>query len=254
MAYVIPQPIVTYTNPLQPLPSRVFLEPREGRFVVPVEIDWDGKAGGTSTVLVNVNGNTTQPVSQIVMLDVDNTANGSPVSFYFADTVDTLTVSGGEAGLFPVFTQQLQFYVSSPAAFATDITRLRVLNYRQEPVANPAPNFTEIATALNIAAAGTVAILPATVSGTLVGYSVNFSGAASGAAASAWTGRLIDHTSGMVIDGASAFAPQNGFFSGLILNVEGIAVRFAGGIDFVTTIGAAWASLAANVSIRYRQP
>lgn len=251
MAYVIPQPIVTYNNPSAPVASVSFVEPREGKFLIPVEIDWDGT---TKTFLINVQGITTQPFSQIVMLDVDNSLSGADVTFYFPDTQDTLVVPAESGGLFPVFTRLLQTYASSPGALATDVTRFRFLNYRQEPISLPPPEFSDVATALNLTAAGTTALIPAGVSGTLVGYSVNV-GLQAGAGDGVWTGTLKDHATGMVIDQASVTVGSNATFFGIVLNAAGIALRFSSGLDFVITNSAtAFVSQQANVAARYRTP
>lgn len=254
MAFKIPQPIVLLPGGqgFPNLRSLAFETPKEGRRYIPVEIDWTGTP---TTYEVNVAGLTTQTFSQMVMLDIDNTQSGADVTFYFPDSTDTLVVPADSAGLFPIFTNALLMYVSAPLALASDITRFRILNYRQEPIANPPPEFSDVATALNLTAPGTTAILPATQSGTLVGYTVNFTGNANAGGFSGWTGALIDHASGKTIEQGSIIVPTASAESQIIMNTTGIALRFAGGLDFtITNFDAAWTSQQANVAVRYRTP
>lgn len=252
MAYTIPLPIVNYNLPATVLPSLVFEQPREGRRIVPIELTW---AGNGETYQINVQGIATQPFSQIVMLDVDNSTSGADVTFYFPDTQDILVVPAGSGGLFPVFTMQVQVYASAPQALLGDVTRFRVLNYRQEPVALPPPQFSQIATALGIAGPGTTPIVAAGISGTLTSYSVNVGLQANGAGFSNLTAALVDHGTGAVIDQASVTVETARAFSGTILFASGIAVRFADGLDIVVAnAGLAFVTQVTNAAIRYHTP
>lgn len=253
MPFTIPQPIRLLPGgaKLPVLSSLSFREPVEGKAFIPVEIDWSG-AGESYDI--NVRGLTTQTFSQIVMLDVDNTQSGAPVTFYFPDSLDTLVIPGESGGLFPVFTRALEFYASAPQALASDVTRFRILNYRQEPIDLPPPEPTTVAAAVGLTSAGTTNLL-AGKSGTLIGYSLNFTGQASASAASGFQGVLQDHATSAVIDQANAVAFTNGFVFGVLLNVTNVAIRFSNGIDFIiTNTGSAWVSEVANLTLRYRQP
>src|SRR6185437_7618311 len=101
-SFVIPKPIQMFPGgaTLPVLPSLTFIHPSEGRRYIPVNIGW---AGDGATYQMNVNGLTTQPFSQIVMIDVDNSQCGAEVTFYFPDSSDTLTIPPESSGLFPVF-------------------------------------------------------------------------------------------------------------------------------------------------------
>lgn len=250
MSLLIPQPIKSFNRKLAIYPALTFREPSEGKMILPLELDWDG-AG--STFDINVAAITTQPFSQIVMLDVDNTQSGADVQFIFPDTQDTLTVPAYEAGTFPVFTGGRLFYVAAPMALASDITRVRVLNYRQEPVANPSPEFHNAAASnqINFPVAATP-ILAATISGTLVGYSI-FVGALGGAGGGSAVISLKDHTAGTLIDNAPLQLAANGVFNGFTNQAENFAYRFAGGID---VIGGATGSVTGSLSVnlKYRTP
>ncbi len=257
MPFVIPKPIQMFPGGAQwpVLPSLVYSEPLEGKRYIPIEIAWDGNG---TTYQMNAQGLTTQPFSQIVMFDVDNSQSGAPVTFYFPDSADTLVVPAESGGLFPVFTGGVQFYAAAPAALVSDVTRLRLLNYRQEPVALPPPEFSQIATALNLAADGTTALLGPTISGTLTGYSVNLGLALAGGGppGETWLGTLKDHATGAVIDQASVVLPAASQYNGIVLSASGIAVRFSGGLDF-TILNSNVPSVSAmscNVAIRYRTP
>lgn len=252
-AFMIPQPIVQLPggSVLPVLPSYAFREPKEGKRYIPVNLEFDGSG---STYNVNVQGLTTQTFSQIVMLDVDNSQSGAPVTFYFPDSSDTLVVPAESGGLFPVFTGALQIYVAAPSALASDIVRFRILNYRQEPIANPPPQFSQIATANNLTADGTHAVIASTVSGTLTGYSINAALNNGSVAAATLVATLKDHATGNVIDEAAIIVPVNSVFNGTIMAASDIAVRFAGGIDLVMTGSAGFASVVVNASLRYRTP
>lgn len=249
MAFTIPQPIKNLNAPLAAVASRSYSDPREGKQFIPIEIDWDG-AG--STLQINVQGRTTTPFSQIIMLDVDNTNSGADATFYFPDSTDTLVVPAYSAGLFPVFTQGLLFYAAATAALATDITRLRVLNYLQQPVGNPAPQFHNIANGIGVAvAAGTTALIPAGTSGTLVAISLQPSVAAAAAASVTFT--LKDHATGNVITGCTAAFGAPGNITSLLTNLTNIAVRFASGIDLTQVLaGAPTGNITATLA--YRTP
>lgn len=250
MAFKIPQPIKMLAAPLAAQASRAYSDPREGKLVIPIELDWDGNG---STFEVNVQGRTTQPFSQIIMLDVDNSMSGADVTFYFPDTTDTLVVPAYSAGLFPVFTNGLLLYAAAPAALSSDVTRLRVLNYLQFPVSNPPPQFHQVATVGSIAlASGTTNIIAAGVSGTLVGYSEFVNIVAAGGAATDLF-QLIDHTTNAVIDVSDINLSSGASFYGLVANVMGFAYRFAGGIDLKQTVTGT-PSGAISVNLKYRTP
>ena len=245
MPYVIPQPMKSFSGAIPNLPSQAYTEPREGKRILPIEIAWDGT---TKTWQLNAQGLTTQTFSQIVMIDVDNSLSGAPVRFYFPDTQDTLDVPPASSGVFPVFTSQLQVYVSSPEALNGDVTRFRLLNYKQEPISLPPPQFINVANSGVITGPGTLAIIPATVSGTLVGYNsfVALIGATS------WQATLKDHTTGAIIDGALIGYGSASDFNGIVFNVSGFNYRFAGGIDLV--IASTVAAQNVNMTVRYRVP
>ena len=252
MAFKIPQPIVSYSNPMAVQPSRSFLDPSEGKSFIPIEIDW---AGNGSTQQINVQGIGTKPFSQIVMLDVDNTQSGADTTFYFPDSTDTLVVPAYSAGLFPVFTSGLNFYVAAPAALASDITRFRILNYRQEPVGNPPPEFHNVASATGFGAIGTTALIPAGVSGTLDGYSLFGNVVETVGGIDAWIGKLVDHATGAVIDQFEIQMPSvtGTFWAGSIWNVSGAAIRFSSGLDLVVATQS-FGFANGTISLRYRNP
>lgn len=252
MPFTIPQPIKPLPGGvnLVVLPSQSFELPKEGRRYIPIEIDWDG--AGT-TFQVNVQGSATQPFSQMVMFDVDNTSNGSQVTFFFPDSTDTLTVSAGSAGLFPIFTSGLLFYAASPTALASDVTRVRVLNYRQEPDILPPPVFNNVAGSAAPPPAGTNILIPHNVSGTLTGYNIHFSGVAAAAAISTWTGTLR-FPGGATIDQGQAMAANGQSVNVVALSATNIAVRFSGGIDLVGVDSGNWQIEGLTYSVFWRTP
>lgn len=258
---------ITITQPIKTLPggavfpvinALTYIEPKEGKAYIPVEILWPGPTAPANqraaSYEINVQGLTTQTFSQIVMLDVDNSTCGVDATFIFPDSGDSLTVPGSSGGLFPVFTNSTRFYVSAPGALSTDITRFRILNYRQEPVALPPPVFTQIAAATAVSAAGTFPILGASVSGTLTGWDCTISGYATSAGASGITASLIDKATTNVLARGSITMGQNQGVSGLVFNVSGAAVRFTGGLDCVVTASGTVTSINVNLFTRYRTP
>lgn len=250
-AFVIPQPIAQLPAgfALPVLPSMAFNDPREGKRYVPINIAWPGDG---TTYELNVNGLGTQPLSQIVMLDIDNSDCGAPVTFFFPDSSFTLVIPGESGGLFPVFTGALRMYVAAQAALSSDITRFRILNYRQEPVALPPPQFLQIASALNLTGAGTTAILANTVSGTLAGYNA-FGAFVGGAGTGTITATLVDHATSAVIDQAIVLAPPSSYVNTQIFNVADTSIRFSGGLDLVIAATGA-PSININFVARYRSP
>lgn len=255
MAFKIPAPIVQFPGgaTLPVLPSMAFNDPAEGKRYIPVELDWPGTG---ATFQLDVRGLTTQPFTQIVMLDVDNSLSGSPVAFYFPDSGDVLEIPPGEGGLYPIFTGQLTMYVSAPTALLGDVTRFRILNYRQEPIGLPAPQPTTIATALAIAAAGVTPIIPPTIAGTLIGYSVSMNAFNGAGGSTAVLVALRDTAAGnAVIDQAQVGLLVNGVFNGTIMFADAMAYRFAGGMNLnVTITGGGLTQLFVNASLRYRTP
>lgn len=252
MPFTIPKPIKTLTAPLAAAASRAYSDPKEGKLVIPIELDWDG-AG--STFEINVQGRTTQPFSQIIMLDVDNTQSGADVTFFFPDTSDTLLVPAYSAGLFPVFTNGLLMYAAAPAALATDVARLRVLNYMQAPVDNPAPEFHQVTVSSGIApATGTTNVIAAGISGTLAGYSVSIGGV-NGAVVLAELFEIVDHSTTAVIDAAEVLVAVSATLNQILISAQNVAIRFKSGIDFVQNItSGAWSGGAIAVTLRYRTP
>lgn len=251
MPFAIPQPLNKFNRQLAIFPARTWQEPREGRQIIPLELDWPGDGSGFD---IDIQQRTTQQFSQIVMLDVDNTASGADATFWFPDTQDTLTVPAYSAGTFPVFTNGLGFYATAPAALASDITRVRVLNFRQEPLANPGPQFHNVDASGAIAVvADTTQILPPTVNGTLIGYD-GFASLNGGAAGGTVSFTLQDHTAASRIDLSLVSLPGNGQFNGFVAQASGFAYRFAGGIDLI--IGGALGNItgAICVNLKFRSP
>lgn len=249
MSFKIPQPIKDLSAPLAAIASMSYSDPREGKQFIPIEIDWDGLG---TTWQINVQGRTTTPFSQIIMLDVDNSQSGADITFLFPDSTDTLVVPAYEAGLFPVFTRGLLFYAASAAALAVDVTRIRVLNYLQNPVGNPPPQFHNAAFSGAIAlATGTTALIPAGTSGTL--SAINLQVNISGAAAFSDVFSIVDHATGKSIAGATTGLGAAGSISALLVDLSNIAYRFASGIDLVQAVAGAPTGNV-TVTLMYRTP
>lgn len=251
MTFKIPQPIKDFSfgNPIPVFNSLAYRDPKEGKCYMPVNIAWDGNG---TTEHINLRGTASQPFSQIVMMAVDNSESGADISFYFPDTTFTLDVPAGSAGLFPVFTGQLDFYASSPAAISTDQTFIQVLNYRQEPVTNPAPE-SHSATGSGQFSLTTHSVQLLATSGTVTGYDVTVS--ATSAAGGQVVIELHDSQGATIAEGGvTLLAGQS--FNGPLLSLTGINYRVPQGVALIVTLvsGAFDAGSFVSATVFFRKP
>lgn len=169
MSLTIP-PAKNYASPLVALPSVWNKAPTEGSRVVPAEVDWATMGGPSNCVNFNIAALASQTISQICALSVDNSLCAADVTFVFPDTGQTYTVAAYEPqAVFPVFTNQTQFFLTSPLAVGADTTRFAILNFLPPPVALPLSVEQNSASVggVTITGAGTTQIVPATTSGTI---------------------------------------------------------------------------------------
>lgn len=125
-----------YPSPLVAIPSTSQDEPIEGRHVIPVEVLWGSMGGATKTVDINVQNNATLEFTQISSLKVDNSACTVPVTFVFADLAEQIVIPANhKLAVIPIFSNAKEFTVSAPTAVATDITRFKIFNHPNFPVA-----------------------------------------------------------------------------------------------------------------------
>jgi hypothetical protein len=209
--------------------------PAEGDKFVTAEIDWQVTTSGKFCVQFALSGNSPVAFSQIVALAVDNSRNGSDVTFIFPDSASTLVVPAQTSGVFPVFTNALMFYVSCIDGAVGDATVFTVHNSMPPPVVVTASAEQERAgfTALNLAANGNTVLIPATVSGTLQGliFQATLNGGAAvhaaalnvqdGSGATLWVGTVQSLVSQVANVALGANPIRVRFVRGLSLNVAG---------------------------------
>ncbi len=252
-------PAVNYLTPLVSMPTVWDRSPVEGSRIVPIEIDWGSYLAAplnSSCVAINLYGGAAQTISQIVALSVDNSQCSVPVTFVFPDTAQTYQVKDlTPVATFPVFSNQTQFFVNAPGALISDVTRFGVLNSMPFPVSlneSPRPGLPEVAVfnAINVVA-GTTAIIPAGISGTITGIVVAFQFAAT-AVNVGWV--LEDGTSKVVAGGqaaAASAAGDNVFITSF--SQSGLEIPFTHGLNFVMSVTGAGPGLA-TVNVYYTVP
>src|SRR5262249_24566930 len=147
----------------------------EGDRFVNAEIQWRITTGATVCVQFDLSGNSPVAFSQIVAFSVDNSRCAGDVQFVFPDSGFVLDVPAYNQGVYPVFSNSLMFYALSPRGVVGDITVFQVLNSMPPPVAIQPSVIQEAVAPGGVLMDGSVAsvqLVPAGVSGTLVGLSV----------------------------------------------------------------------------------
>lgn len=119
-----------YTGQFIPVSIPLNTVPAEGTRMVKVVIDFS-QSPYTTINMQNTQGSTTQTLSLIRSVYVDNSQNGNDVIVMFDNDGFTLEVSAYAQGLFPVFTNQVVFNVRPRVdQVATNgTTRLYVMNF-----------------------------------------------------------------------------------------------------------------------------
>lgn len=252
MSITIPAGSIAYPGPIPVYNALGMDAPKEGRKIIPLEFDW--AAGAVQEV--NITGRTTSPFSQIAMLDVDNSQCGVDVVFYFLDTTDTLIVPAYGSGLFPVFTNQTRFFAAAVGALAADISRVRVLNYRQPPIDNPKLVFTSIGS-FTIASilSGNTMLVAAGITGTIGMVNITMSGVAgAGAAVVSMSLETAAFGAPVLVSETVSVASGSTFFYTLF-SQPAMGVRFPNGIGLAVAVtGTAFASGEININLTYRTP
>lgn len=249
-------PVATnYQSPLTAVPTRWQNEsPPEGPSMIPCEIDWGSMGGTAKCVYINVQNNTYANFSQIVALSVDNSNCGADVEFVFPDTAETITIPAySPKVVVPVFTNQVQFYVSAPNAASEDITRFSIHNVLPPPIALPTTQEQNAAVFNNITAQvtapGTLQLVPASISGTL---ETLFATVNAGATAGILIFTLQDGNSTVIAGGQTT--ALSGGSSVIVLDLQQIRVRFQSGIKFVSSSATLSSGSACSINLYYRTP
>lgn len=252
MSLVIP-PFVNYQEPMFPLRGLWRAPPIEGDKFITCAIEWGVTTGNTTCVQFNVGGNSPVPLSQIVALNVDNSRNGSDISFLFPDSAAQLVVPRLNQGVYPVFTNALTFYCMSEQASVGDITIFQICNSIPPPVAVQPFQAQSVAIAdeLNVGAAGVQQLIPPPATGTLQGFSLT--AAATDAPASPQQGilQLIDGTGRILWRGLLQW--DAGAITAGPVNVTGLSQRFYQGLQ-LQVVETSIPSATADMNVYYSIP
>lgn len=255
-------PAVNYQSPLNAVPTRVGAEPKEGRKIIPVEIDWGTMGGPNNTVSLNLQNNATLEFSQIIALSVDNSQCGGDIQFIFPDTTVTLTIPAySPATIVEVFTNQTQFYVTNLGEETEDITRFSILNFLPPPIAVPTTQEQTVGSSAGISSAsgtgGATVLLASTINGTIKNIFINWftrTTASANWSISDGTGKVI--ATGEVLGGQTEAGgtPSIQDFAVTVLDWQDISVRFQGGLNFNIGSPSSAGPSFFNVALLYRTP
>lgn len=251
MPITIPE-FVQFQGVLYPLRGLWNSAPAEGDRFVNAEIDW-GSPGllGVSCVQFQLSGNSPVAFSQIVAMSVDNSRNGSNVDFIFPDSGFVLTVPGFNQGVYPVFTNALMFYASSPLAGLGDITIVQILNSQPPPVAVQPAEEQSLATApgIDISANGSTVLVPAPQSGTIQAFTLVVTTDSSTAGECEFQ---LQDGAGHILYQQTLIAPVGIFQTSI--PVTGVRLRFIGGLNAVITLSSGITSGNIAVNLYYSSP
>lgn len=164
MALIVP-PASNYPSPLVALPSFVQDEPVEGRRQVTCDVPWS-MSDVNRCIAFDLG-----KLSQLSTLKVDNSACGADVKFVFPDGDDITIPARSPLVVVPVFSNSTQFWLLSPFAEVSDVTRFIGLNYEEPPTQTAkASNQVFIGSITDTWLNGTVVtqFVPATENGTLL--------------------------------------------------------------------------------------
>lgn len=219
--------------------------PKVGDKFVNAEIDWGTYPPGQGAQF-QLSGNSPVALEQIVALSVDNSRCGSDVQFIFPDSGFVLLIPAGNQGVYPVFTNALQFYCIALSASPTDVTAFNAHNSMPPPIQIQASNQQQTAAVQGIglgnAAPASVQIVPASVNGRLRALTVT-------AEVASGTARLsLQDGTGKTLWTGNFTAP------GGTVNVTGLNLAFQQGILTLLGTTSAPAGSEAEVSAYYTVP
>lgn len=241
MTITIPGVAVNYQSPLLFFPTKWQNEsPPEGPGGISCEIDWGTMGGASNVVFVSPQNNTAsnQSMSQIVALCVDNSGCGGDCEFLFPDTSDILTMpAGSPRTISPIFTNGSSFYVSCPTAEPGDVTRFQLLNTLPPPLSVAGGFEQEAGVSTDIpndgATGGTL------IADNISGYIENLNVYVTAADASAGGSYVYTFQDGNsnIIAGFQVAVPEAGNINALVLNLQGVKLRFINGLTLVASGG-----------------
>jgi hypothetical protein len=241
-------PFSQFQGNLFPLRGLWHKRPAEGDYFVNAEVDWGSQ--NTTAIQFALSGNSPVAMSQIVALYIDNRRCGVDTDFLFPDSGFLLTVPAHAQGLFPVLTNALMFYAIATGATTNDVTIVQILNSLPYPIPLlPSVAQNNAALAGLAIANGTLALVPAGISGTLnaIALSVDLNSAAGGTASVS-----IQDGTGAVL-WAAVYNVAAGGQSNIPVNLSGMNVRFKNGLNLVIS-GAAVSIGFIDANVYYSTP
>ena len=227
-------PAVNYPSPLVAIPTKWMKAPPEGPHIIPCEIDWGTMGGPQDVVNFNLQNNAALNFSQVVAISVDNSACGADITFIFPDTTEQYDVPAyAPAAVFPVFTNQTQFFVTANGAIATDVTRFSLHNAMPPPsdLTPSAAQTTASNSSIPFIGTGNTQIIPTTVSGTLEHIYIA-AGINAPSAAYNTTIQLRDGSTPTpkTLAVTRLVGPTATYFQGILLMLTQVSVRFQNGV------------------------
>ena len=255
MALNIP-PARNYVQTLVALPCILEKDPSEGKMIVPVEIDWGAMGGPNNCVSFNLFGLAAQTISQIAAITIDNSACGADVQFIFPDTGQTYTVPAySPADTFPVFTNQTNFFVSSPNALSSDTTRFGILNFCPYPSEIPITQLQNVAAVTGTAlssSTSSVTVVAAGTTGTIEGLNIFI--ATPGASIQYNIALALKDGTGKVLFNANTAAAAAATVNAPLAAITGMNLRFSNGIYLTQTGTSGSTGGTISVNLLYRTP
>lgn len=255
MSIVVPGVATNYPSPLIALRSPFGADPKEGRYQIPVEVDWGSMGGADYNVSFNLqNSGNTKEISQICAVHWDNSACGADTQMVFTDTSETVTIPAYEPyALVPIFSRSLQFFViagiDSEVVESNDVSRFTLFNFAPPPVTIPPAQEQDLASVggVDMGTAST-AVIAAGINGTIQNVELNLAVNATNSGNGTW--KLVDGASNVVAQG-SVSVSSGTKYNVTLFSQSDMRVRFTNGLNLVCTETAVLgATINANVYFR----
>lgn len=256
MAIVVPGVATNYPSPLVALASTFGKEPKEGRYQIPVEIDWGSMGGADFLVAFNLaNSGNTKEITQICAVHVDNSACGCDIQFIFTDTSETVTVPAyANYALVPLFSRSLQFFVQagidSEVVKPVDVTRFTLFNFVPPPVVIPPSNEQDPGgvSFTNVTGAGTTNLPVGSPNGTIESISGIYNGLSIAAGTADF--KIQDGTGQDLAWGQVTVANATTYSGIIVFQLPICAQRYTGGIKLVQSGVNIGGQLTLNITTR----
>jgi hypothetical protein len=251
MPLVIP-PFTQFQGTLFPLRGLWFTAPAEGDRFITAEIDWGTYPPGQA-VQFQLSGNSPVALTQIIALTVDNAGCGSDIQFVFADSGFVLQVPAACSGVYPVFTNGLNFYVVALNAAPNDVTNIHVHNSLPPPIPIQISRQQNIASVGGIALTtpGSTQIVDPSVNGTLNSMSLIVS--AFGLTGANSIAQLTLSDSRGVLWTGSVTGPADSS-ANVVLSLPDTSIRFFGGLSLRVEAGTNFTAGDAIINVYYTVP